>query len=187
MNLDASVQLSADDPRRSKESFERGVRLLRESIVESRRLVAGLRPPVLEEFGIIPAIEQLVDENEKNGAPQTEFSSNIIDQRLPPSLESAIFRIVQETLNNARRHSQADKIRLDIFQDGEHVRLVIQDWGVGFELEEVADDRFGLKGICERARLLGGRSEIETKPGKGTRITIKLPVLLESRPENEIS
>ncbi len=184
LNLEASTQFYSADPEHAKQSFDRGMELLRESIAESRRLVAGLRPPVLEEFGIIPAIEHLVSESNADGGPETEFSSNIIEQRLAPPLESAIFRIVQETLTNARRHSQSSKVRLKIFQDNEHVHLVIRDWGVGFEPEKVDGDHFGLKGIRERTRLLGGQSDIEATPGEGTRISIKLPILPSSNSKN---
>ena len=179
LNLEASEQFFSADPQRAKQYFDRGIGLLRKSIAESRRLVAGLRPPVLEEFGIIPEIEQLVAENIEDGGPETEFSSNILKQRLAPPLESAIFRIVQESLANARRHSKSSKVRLKIFQADEHVHLIIRDWGVGFEPEKVDGDHFGLKGICERTRLLGGLCGIETTPGEGTRITIKLPILPE--------
>ena len=179
LNLEASQQFSSADPQRAKQNFDRGIGLLRKSIAESRRLVAGLRPPVLEEFGIIPAIEQLVAENVENGGPETEFSSNILKQRLAPPLESAIFRIVQESLTNARRHSKSSKVRLKIFQEDGHVHLIIQDWGIGFEPEKVDGNHFGLKGISERTRLLGGFSEIETIPGEGTRIAIKLPIVPE--------
>jgi signal transduction histidine kinase len=158
-------------------SFDNGVRLLRESIAESRRLVRGLRPPVLDEYGIVPAIEHLIEDHLAAGGANVEFVSGITTQRLARPLESAMFRMVQETLNNIRQHSRSDRTRIELAQKGGAVRLEVRDWGIGFDPEKVGADHFGLRGIRERARLLGGRAEIESRPGKGTRVSVELPMI----------
>jgi len=97
--------------------------------------------------------------------------------RLPPSLENAIYRIAQEGLANACKHSQSERVRLSLVrQKGSFVRLEIRDLGVGFSPSQAEQGRFGLEGIQERTRLLGGQATIESFPGKGTRIIIYLPL-----------
>jgi len=158
-------------------SFGRGLGLLRESIAEARRLIRGLRPPVLDAFGIVPAVEHLIEDHQTAGGGRVEFAASGLTGRLAQPLESALFRTVQETLNNARRHSNSDRIQIDLSQDSRHVRVEIRDWGVGFDPESVGEDHFGLQGIRQRARLLGGTAEIASKPGDGTRICVELPLV----------
>jgi signal transduction histidine kinase len=87
-----------------------------------------------------------------------------------------IYRIVQEGLTNARRHSHSDRILVSLKQRDNRLRIEIRDWGVGFDPQTVHENRFGLQGIRERARLLEGRCRIKSKPGKGTCIVVELPV-----------
>jgi signal transduction histidine kinase len=95
---------------------------------------------------------------------------------LSPVVENAIYRIVQEGVTNAWKHSKSDKVRVTLAQRGDQVRIEIRDWGVGFAVEEVQDDRFGLEGVRERARLLGGSATLNSAPGSGTRLIVKLPI-----------
>ncbi|MGD0519349.1 MAG: ATP-binding protein, partial [Thermoguttaceae bacterium] len=80
-------------------------------------------------------------------------------------------------LTNASRHSQSPKIRVELSQLENRVRLTVQDWGVGFDPHEVKGERFGLRGIRERVRLLGGAAEINSAPDKGTTIIVELPLV----------
>jgi len=177
MNLEASAQLAATAPQHSRQTYREGLRLLRESIEEARRLMRGLHPPALVAFGLVSAIEHLIQENEAAGRPQIEFVASPEFQRLARPLENVIFRIVQETLTNARRHSGSDKVRVELVQQDNRVRLSVRDWGVGFDVNELRRDRFGLTGIRERARLFGGSALIDTAPGKGTCVTVELPLV----------
>jgi len=185
LNFEAADQLREVDFQRAQESFLNGIRLLRDSIAESRRLISGLRPPVLDEFGIVPAIEHLVNESQAYGPAEIELVSGIRSQRLARPLESTVFRIVQETLTNAQRHSRSDKVRVELLQTDDHIRIVVQDWGVGFDPHKVSEARLGLKGIRERARLFGGRATIDTAPGRGTRVVVELPVIEKMPGEND--
>ncbi len=100
-------------------------------------------------------------------------------------MENAIFRIVQESVTNARRHSRSKNVRIELVQHGPLVRMVVQDWGVGFDPAVVGEGNFGLAGIRQRARLLGGTAKIESSPGQGTRVRVELPVVgNEGRPRN---
>jgi signal transduction histidine kinase len=94
---------------------------------------------------------------------------------LAPPLETTLFRIVQEGLANAPRHSGSRKVRIALVQNGRRIRAVITDWGCGFDPQKVARNRFGVRGICERAKVFGGRATIESVPGRGTRVVIEMP------------
>ncbi|GAB6166729.1 hypothetical protein JCM19992_27290 [Thermostilla marina] len=153
-------------------------RLLDESIKEIRRLINGLRPAVLDEEGVPPAIRHVITEIQRD-APDLEIRYSFPDDfgRLASPLENALFRIAQETLTNVRKHAHASHVDVRLKRYDEDVVLEIIDDGCGFHVEEVPEKRFGLQGIRERARLLNGTAEIESEPGKGTRVTVRLPVL----------
>jgi signal transduction histidine kinase len=91
--------------------LDAGLHLLRECMKEARLLIHGLRPPILDECGVVAAIEELVSQEDGEGKPTVDFSHKMALDRLPPSLENTIFRIVQESLTNARRYSQSMKVR----------------------------------------------------------------------------
>jgi len=150
--------------------------LIRESVAEARRLIGGLRPPILDESGIVAAIEYLCGERRQSGQLQIEFVERVQFHRLAAPLEVALFRIVQECLTNACRHSQSPKISVELSQLENRVRLAVQDWGVGFDPQKVKGERFGLRGIRERVRLLNGAADINSAPGKGTIIIVDLPL-----------
>jgi signal transduction histidine kinase len=177
LNLEAAQQAQGRSPEQAEKSFGVGLWLLRESIAESRRLVRGLRPPVLDEFGIVPAIEHLIDDHHTAGGGRVEFVAPESIDRVAQPIENALFRIVQETLNNARKYSRSDRICVELAQENNWMRVEVRDWGIGFDPEAIGAERFGLRGIRERARLLGGTAEIDAKPGKGTRISVKLPLV----------
>ena len=139
---------------------------------------------MLDEYGIVPAIEHLIEDHLASGGAEVDFISSVAIHRLARPLESALFRIVQETLGNIRRHSKSKHVRLELRHDGPFVRLTVEDMGVGFEPDKVGADHFGLRGIRERARLLGGRADIRSKPGRGTTVLVELP-MLEGTPASE--
>jgi signal transduction histidine kinase len=92
-------------------------------------------------------------------------------------LENAIYRIVQEALTNACKHSKSEKVTVSMTQEGEDVQLEVRDWGIGFDPESVEEGHFGLEGIRQRVRLLGGRLTIETTPGSGALVRVVVPIL----------
>jgi len=152
-----------------------GLRLLRAATDEARRLISGLRPPALDELGIVDAVESLVAEARLD-VGDVRFDHALPARRLPADVETAIFRIVQESLANARRHARATTVavRLESTAEG-GVRIVVHDDGIGFEPAGVAAERFGLEGIRQRTRLLGGEPVITSRPGAGTTIDVTLP------------
>lgn len=164
------------EERRHKHDLDESLRLLRAAVDESRRLIGGLRPPALDELGIVEVIESLAAEA-RGFIPQVDFRHQLNRGRLPPAIETTIFRIVQESLSNARKHASAHAVTISLDQpDAGHVSLVVRDDGVGFDPRLVPQDRFGLEGIRQRARLFGSEAEITSAPGQGTTIRVSLPV-----------
>ena len=157
-----------------------GLRLIRAAVDESRRLIGGLRPPALDELGLIDVVESLASEARADIA-RVSFTHSLPCGRMPAHLETTIFRIVQESLSNALKHSRAlsaeiafDWIPLAEGKSG--VRIRVRDDGVGFDPAAVPEERFGLEGIRQRCRLLGGEPLIQSRPGGGTTIEAVLPV-----------
>lgn len=161
---------------KAEEACEKVYRLLKETIQEGRRVISGLRPPVLDEMGIVAAIEYLVHEE---GWPENVQ----VDLDLPPEpihisdeLETVLFRIAQEAINNVRRHSQTERVLISLECDAKDVRLEVRDWGVGFDPDAEQHGSFGLRGIRERAKVYNGNLKIDAAPAKGVRLVVDVPV-----------
>ncbi|MEN6493409.1 MAG: DUF3365 domain-containing protein [Thermoguttaceae bacterium] len=178
MTLEGTLQhLPAQTPEAAADGFQTVRHLLRQSIDETRRMISGLRPAVLDELGIVPAIESLILENQLPAGPEIEFVREVQFDRLAAPLETALFRIVQEGITNARRHSQSARLRVGLFQQGERIKVEVEDWGIGFDPAQVGSGCFGLEGIRKRAEMFGGLVTIDSAPGKGTRIAVDLPLV----------
>lgn len=173
----ALMCLEAASPRPEEaqaESFAVGLRLLRASIAECRGLVALLRPPALDEFGIVAALEQLVAEHRDSGI-DIELATSAKMGRWAGPLEDAVFRIVQESLANAVRHSGSPRIRIEIRRRTQEIEASVRDWGTGFDPLRIDAATPGLQAIQQRAWLLGGFVRVDSQPGGGTTVTAKLP------------
>jgi len=151
------------------------MRLLRAAVDESRRLIGGLRPPALDELGIVDAIESLVGDA-RTEVPEVRFDHDLPGPRLPPTIETAIFRIVQESLSNVRKHADARTAQVALSRDDGVVVVRVVDDGRGFDPRAVPGGRFGLEGIRQRARLFDAEPRIESAPGRGTVVEVRLPV-----------
>ena len=165
------------DPAAAAAAFDEAVQLLARGIAETRRLISGLRPPILDESGIVAAVEFLICEQSRPQGPRIEFEHEVQFDRLAAPLESSVFRIIQESLTNACRYSQSERVLVRLRQVEDRVQICVQDWGIGFDPATVCGDHFGLRGIRERARLLGGKATIESAPSQGTRISVELPIV----------
>jgi PAS domain S-box-containing protein len=149
---------------------------LAKAIEEGRRVIGDLRPMIIDEKGIVEAIKYLIAEAGVEQKPVIRFSHHVHFDRLDPLMEGAMFRIVQDALTNARRHSQAEHVTVGLTQIDDQVRLEIRDDGIGFDPTGVPKDRFGLDGIRKRGQLFGGSTKIESSPGSGTTIKVNLPL-----------
>ncbi len=175
MRLQTLLETSDTLPEHVRREIEVSLDLIRNSIAEARHLIRGLRPPVLDELGMTAALEHMIDELPPDG-PTIEFKPDGQFEHLDHLLENAVLRIIQEAVTNARRHSGSDRIVVHMTRTDEAIELEVRDWGVGFDPRSVAAERYGLEGIRERARLLGGRTMIKRSPGKGTRVCVELPI-----------
>lgn len=180
MQFETSEQLRNGNPQQASDCYSAGLHLLRESVAEARRLIAGLRPPILDEAGIVAALAHLIHDVMAQDGPEVQFHSSVKFKRLDPIIENAIFRIAQESLTNVCRHSKSNTAEVRLVQAGDHVQVEVHDWGAGFDPDDVEEGCFGLAGIQERARVLGGWATIESTPGQGTVVRAKLP-LMESK------
>lgn len=148
---------------------------LKKAIDEGRRVINGIRTPVLDDEGLIAGIEHLVSERRKQ--MHIEFvPPEDPPGRLVPELEAALYRITQEALTNAVKHSRSPSAQVMISCDEVWIYLTIQDWGVGFDSTRTRQGNLGLRGIRERVKLLEGHFDLITAPGEGTRLEIMLPL-----------
>lgn len=153
---------------------------LAETLEGIRRFSRDLRPIYLEDLGFIPALEMLARETSQEKSPEVRFSTAGPVRRLPPDLELAAYRIVQEALNNVVQHAQADQARVEVRFEEQHLVLSVLDDGRGFEPPDLPDalareGHFGLMGIQERALLYGGQLTIRSTVGEGTDLSVRLP------------
>ena len=153
--------------------------LLNHMVASTRRISADLRPLVLDDLGLVPAVEWLVQKfTERNGIP-CELAIGAPDLELQDPHASAVFRILQESLTNAARHAQASRIEVSIDLSDGAVALKVHDNGRGFSPDDPRKPgSFGLMGLRERAYLLGGEVNIASAPGQGTSIEVRIPLEL---------
>jgi signal transduction histidine kinase len=153
---------------------------LRQAVEEGRRVIRGLQPSVLDEAGIVAALEDLVEQTTALGLQVDFHNSAPRTERLSKALETAIYRIVQEALTNASKHSGTDRVLVELGRRNGDFWLEIRDFGRGFDVRAPHGNALGLLGMTERVRLLGGECSIESRPNAGTRITARIPVAEES-------
>lgn len=176
MFVEAAQSQLPPEAKSARASLKEAGQLIRDALAEARRLMEGIRPPLLEAEGLREAMQQLIARHgEQSGIPM-DVQMELRSSRLPPTLEMAVFRIVQEALTNARRHSQASRIQLRLRQDQQGLSIELSDDGVGFDPANIPTDRHGVRGIHERARWAGGEARLQSAAGKGTSLTVQLPL-----------
>lgn len=150
------------------------------SIQDIRQIIYDLRPTTLDSLGLMPTLEKYLERFAAKNQVAVEIKSNL-KERLPEKIETTVFRLTQEALNNIAKYAQAKKVTLKVNADKKHLELVVLDDGIGFNLSEVKSRNsqtsgFGLSGMKERVRLVGGKLEISTSPGKGCQIAAIIPL-----------
>ena len=142
-----------------------------------RRISSELRPLILDDLGLIAAIEWQLNQFRKRSQVRTQFLSNVDSINLSPAGNTAVFRVVQEALTNIMRHAKATRVRIVVDQAQDSVRISIADNGVGMTVNpEQAHKTMGIVGMKERIARLSGDLKILSTPGKGTRLEIVVPV-----------
>jgi signal transduction histidine kinase len=152
---------------------------LRELVVTTlrdvRQLAVELRPKVLDDFGLVPALERLAETFGAQTGIAVQFQAGFEDDRLPTEVETALYRIVQESLTNIVKHAQASHVSILLTRRGDTATAVIEDDGRGF-VRERSNSGFGLEGMRERMQLLDGTLTIESTPGAGTTLVAEVPL-----------
>ncbi|NPA06731.1 MAG: HAMP domain-containing protein [Chloroflexi bacterium] len=180
LSLNNYLMLRKQSPDQAEDLLRQALQDLQQAIREGRRLIQGLRPTVLDDLGLALAVQEVIEAMASEQGWQVDLDIQV-PRRLPPSVEITAFRIVQEALNNVRKHANARRVRVSLtVRDGRLYGLV-QDDGRGFDPEQVAREAgeraaVGLHSMRERARLLGGEWHIQSQPGAGTTVTFWLPL-----------
>jgi len=148
---------------------------------ELHKLIYELRPSLLDELGLVAAISALVDSHLKVAGVKVSFKSTGRVRRLPPSLEIALFRVIQEAFNNIVKHAQASNATVTVRFKKDSITVRIKDDGIGFDAQEATGSTdkpcgLGLLGMRERVELVNGSLVIKSSPGHGTEVNIEVPL-----------
>ncbi|HWQ15384.1 MAG TPA: PAS domain-containing sensor histidine kinase [Roseiflexaceae bacterium] len=185
LNLQA---LAADSDRPAHVArLEDSMALVEQVLQRIRALSLDLRPSLLDDFGLVPALRWYVERQAGRAALEVSFDAAPLDVRLAPELETACFRIAQEAVTNAVRHANARRLDIALHRSGAELHLTVSDDGRGFDTA-AAHERaslgasLGLLGMHERARALGGALSIDSQLGRGTTVRARLPLMLRCPP-----
>jgi signal transduction histidine kinase len=166
-----------DDVDAMRDAMRDATEQLSNHIATLRSLIAELRPPALDQLGLAPALDSLVQRTATANGLEIRADIRLPeDRRLEPELETTVYRVVQESLTNVVKHARATSVDLAVRCDDDAVELSITDDGVGFDVEGAAVGGFGLLGMQERVELADGELRVLPRPDKGTMITARLPV-----------
>lgn len=166
-----------------RERFDRLLHTLDSGIALKRRIIDDLRPPLLQELGLVAALRTLGEEFAKNTGIQVALDLPDGDLPLPPETSLALFRIAQEALTNVRRHAHASHVDLSLRVAPARLQLAVADDGAGFDTD-AAHGRHGLAGMRHRVQMFAGEFAIDSRPGEGTQIRASLPyeVIVHAEP-----
>lgn len=168
----------------SPENFSEIRELIEQAIVDARSLTFDLSPPVLYELGLVPAVEWLTRKMQQEHNIQTRFHDDGQPKPLEENFRIVLFSATRELLFNTVKHAKASHAQILMRRDADALRMIIEDDGVGFKVEELhatgdSGQGFGLFNIRERLEYLGGRVKVRSEPGHGTRITLIAPLKLD--------
>lgn len=180
MRAEYCLKLLEIDPEKVREELVALQNLVRMSLLDVRKIIFDLRPMVLDDLGLAPAIKRYLADYKDQYGLQVDFLFFGQQRRLDSAIEVALFRIIQETVTNIRKHAQAKRAIVKIEQLDKKINIHIKDDGKGFNLHETMSDKnrqgYGLVGMRERVQLLKGEMNIITAPGQGTSINISVPL-----------
>ena len=167
---------AGSSPEKAREPLLRALSLTQSNVEEARRSVLDLRAAPLEGRSLSRALRVLVERWEAETGTAARYRAINGGRPLPPRVEVALYRICQEALTNVARHAEAGRADVRLVATPGQIRLVVEDDGRGFDVSNMPEDRHGLVGMNERAKMLGGRLEIRSNPGAGTRIEATVPL-----------
>jgi signal transduction histidine kinase len=182
LRIELAIKLNENGyPETAMTHLEQLIPILQSAIEESRSICMGLRPSILDNLGILSTVEWLCREIMKlYPGIHVEFKRGLDETEIPEELKMSIFRIAQESLNNAAKHSRAERVDLLLARNENCIELTITDAGIGMDLDYTVQDQssinLGLIGMRERAELTGGRFSIDSVLGDGTTVRVSWPI-----------
>jgi len=171
------LESAAAGPENHRDDWASVQRLAEENVAKVRNMALLLRPAMLDELGLVPALRWQVREVARRSGLKVKLIADELDDDLPDSNRTCIYRIVQEALNNCVKHSKASEVWVVIHRDGDGLSISVQDDGVGFEPQH--NKGLGLLGMMERVSGLGGRFRVESQPGHGTILSAYFPLEID--------
>jgi two-component system NarL family sensor kinase len=178
LHLETADVLLPGGAKKAQERVRKALQLTREGLHEARRSVEDLRGSALDGRSLPEALGELVSQFARESGIEIYLDMLGASSTLPPDTEAALYRIAQEALTNIRKHAHAQHARVELEASGGRLRMCVLDDGNGFSQDAATDrrGRFGLVGMRERARLLGGDLEVASSEGQGTSVTIEIPI-----------
>lgn len=174
MHVDAVV--AGNLTRAQQKKLASSSELLRTAVDESRRVINGMRPQTLDVLGLRAAVDELLAQYECDGL-RVNLHYDLEGRRMSPMIETTVYRLIQEALTNVHRHAGADTAEVEVRRDQGHILLRISDAGRGFDPQSVDPEKYGLRGLHERAAAVGGSVCIDAAPNRGSVINARLPLL----------
>jgi PAS domain S-box-containing protein len=182
-----NLQAAMEEPHRAKSNrIHETTAILERLLSQVRQISLNLRPSILDDLGLVPALRSLLDEQGRLASVAVRFSAKNIPEDLDPEIQTTCFRIAQEAITNVVRHANARQMDVDLRREDGTFRLQVRDDGKGFDAESAQAQTIGLGllGMKERAALVGGRTRITSSPGKGTTVDVTLPLTSQSEHQN---
>jgi signal transduction histidine kinase len=181
-HLQAFARRYPPEAERGRNDLQRILKLVRGTVSDARRIIANLRPTTLDDLGLVATLSLEVERLREEGYG-VDYEETAGEDRLPETVEIALYRIAQEALTNMRKHARARRVRIELLREEEEVRLVVSDDGRGFDpaappLESGPGERVGLVGMQERIGALGGTLRVDSRPGSGTSVVANVPLAL---------
>ncbi len=150
--------------------------MVRSALYEVRRIIYDLRPMALDDLGLVPTLKKYLATVEEYNSLEISFASIGKERRLESKYEVALFRLIQEAVQNAVKHAESSQIQVKMEMKPTQTMIIVKDDGKGFDPTEKKDKSFGLVGMRERVDMLDGELTIDSSPGEGTIVTIQIPI-----------
>lgn len=176
--IQACKKLLPKDPEKAQQGLDEIENLMNEAVTEARGVIDDLRPSILDDVGLVPAIEKYLKRVKEENHISVSFEVGRSVPRLSSEVETAVYRIIQEALSNVRKHARATEVKVEIASQGNRLVAKVADNGCGFDIEMVdtEGDNWGLIGMRERAEIIGSFLQIESSIGQGTMVRLEIPI-----------
>lgn len=180
--LDLCLQMMRKNPKASLSTIKESKAQLKSAIQEARQVIFNLRPLHYDKMELIPELTNYFRSYETQSHIVTNFTVTGDEQILFPRTKIFLFRIIQEALLNVQKHAKTNRVSISLDIDLDMLRMTITDNGIGFDMDMMLRnpekwDHFGIQGIVERARLVGGKGRVESKKGHGTKVIVEVPLM----------